>query len=828
VHRFSADVRAISAHALAQAGAVLVTVALLATGWPMAAQAAPPDEPTAKPTRAASTPAAARAARFRAAMGIHRRQVGSLMSRSGVVGTGVGLDAAGEPEVRVFTERPLTGLPAHVEGVPVRARVTGRVYALRGPTCDVDGDGVCQVDERWPLPVPIGVSIGHPAITAGTIGARVTDGVQHFALSNNHVLASSNAASIGDAALQPGVFDGGSVAAGDAIGTLFDFEPITFCTIVVIFPVCSVANFFDGAIALVTPAELGFETPGGEFGSAPGYGAPNFSIHPAYGVPGVFGDESLPQLVGVPVQKHGRTTGLTAGVIDSVQVSIEVCYDALCTQVALFEDQLHVTGAFSEGGDSGSLVVTDDGFRHPVGLLFAGSPGETFLSRIDFVLDRFGVSIDDGGTTAPITDAAVSGIAPPSFALVGQPTTVPVTVRNVGTEPLAAFDVLFEDTTEITNATLTAPALGPGAQAQLDFVWTPTATGPHDLRATLQLVDDEPSNDQVVAAGVSVLLKPPPLSLRLWKGTVRTDAWTQVTLNVDYGSDMVVVCTPLYDVTGFGPAVTRVRNASGTSFEVGLGRPWFGAFPGEEFGAEVQCMIVRAGVYDPPGNAKLEAVRLDGFTPKDGGGSWVGQAQTFGQAYTQPVVVGQVISQTAGLPGDIGVWTTFWARGPTSFDPPSAGSLYVGRHTGEDPGARGAETVAYVVMEAGTGTLSNKRFVAGLGAETVRGVDDGPPFAYTLPSFLSPASHAVASSAGMDGLEGGWPILYGPGAVSASELHLAIEEDWYYDTERSHTTEQVAYLVFGPQASVCGLGPELALVLPVLAALARRRSRRRH
>jgi len=36
----------------------------------------------------------------------------------------------------------------------------------------------------WARPVPIGVSTGHPDITAGTIGARVTDGVNVYALSN--------------------------------------------------------------------------------------------------------------------------------------------------------------------------------------------------------------------------------------------------------------------------------------------------------------------------------------------------------------------------------------------------------------------------------------------------------------------------------------------------------------------------------------------------------------------------------------------------------------------------------------------------------------------
>ena len=56
--------------------------------------------------------------------------------------------------------------------------------------------------------MPIGVSTGHPAITAGTIGARVTDGTNVFALSNNHIYANSNNAAIGDSALQPGSIDG--------------------------------------------------------------------------------------------------------------------------------------------------------------------------------------------------------------------------------------------------------------------------------------------------------------------------------------------------------------------------------------------------------------------------------------------------------------------------------------------------------------------------------------------------------------------------------------------------------------------------------------------
>jgi hypothetical protein len=43
-------------------------------------------------------------------------------------------------------------------------------------------------------------------------------------------------------------------------------------------------------------------------------------------------------------------------------------------------------GGFSSGGDSGSLVVTNDGRKNPVGLLFAGSVNTTIINPIEPVL----------------------------------------------------------------------------------------------------------------------------------------------------------------------------------------------------------------------------------------------------------------------------------------------------------------------------------------------------------------------------------------------------------------------------------------------------------
>lgn len=219
-------------------------------------------------------------------------------------------------------------------------------------------------------PVPIGTSTGHPDITAGTIGCRVTDGTYVYALSNNHVYANENLASIGDNVLQPGAYDDG-VDPDDAIGTLADFEPIVFHP--------RKTNVIDAAIALTTTDMLGNSTPLGDPDYPDGYGTPSSTIR-------------TDVAVGLPVQKYGRTTLWTDGVVADINATVRVGYSS---RSAIFTGQIVITpGGFSAGGDSGSLIVTNDEAKNPVGLLFAGSDTHTIANPIDAVLAAFDVEID--------------------------------------------------------------------------------------------------------------------------------------------------------------------------------------------------------------------------------------------------------------------------------------------------------------------------------------------------------------------------------------------------------------------------------------------------
>ncbi len=122
---------------------------------------------------------------------------------------------------------------------------------------------------------------------------------------------------------------------------------------------------------------------------------------------------------------------------------------------------------------------------------------------------------------------------------------------------------------------------------------------------------------------------------------------------------------------------------------------------------------------------------------------------------------------------------------------------------GEDSDTtRADETIGYLVIEAsssGTDEIEGLPYVAGVGADTVKGPTDSPPFIYNY-SAMPNAKTAVVSLAGMDGGNGGWALLYGDTPVPATSgtLSLVVDEDQVADSERSHTTEQVAYFVIDP------------------------------
>jgi hypothetical protein len=263
--------------------------------------------------------------------------------------------------------------------------------------------------------------------------------------------------------------------------------------------------------------------------------------------------------------------------------------------------------------------------------------------------------------------------------------------------------------------------------------------------------------------------------------------WQSVELVQAYIS-AVVACAVEVE-PGDGPLLVRVRGAAGGSFEVRLASPGgVGAVPTRR----VHYVAVEEGVWTLPDGRALEASRIES-AEVNSRTDWSlerTEPYSYGQAYASPVVLGQVM--TAGEE-----WSAFWCGHLSRQDPPDGSACRVGRHVGEDPQAtRGPETLGVIVIESGAGTVAGVAYEAGVGADVVQGVGNAPPYVYPLSAFSSAPQVAVATQAGMDGQDGAWSVLWGPGALAADGVSLAAEEDALGDGERGHTTEQVGYLVF--------------------------------
>ena len=216
---------------------------------------------------------------------------------------------------------------------------------------------------------------------SGTLGALVTDGINSYILSNNHVLGRSGAAVAGEDVSQPGLIDNNcrvSTVVADFTGA----APLGSSNV-------------DAAVAQVRLGQM----------DATGF-------IEDIGVPSA---TTVNPTVGMSVAKSGRTTGFTTGTVSSVNTSVSVQYQQGCNQgkkfTVSYTGQVVINSStFSAGGDSGSLIVTNNASHNPVALLFAGSSTTTIANPAGEVLTKLGTALGRtfsfglvGGGAAPTT-----------------------------------------------------------------------------------------------------------------------------------------------------------------------------------------------------------------------------------------------------------------------------------------------------------------------------------------------------------------------------------------------------------------------------------------
>jgi len=235
------------------------------------------------------------------------------------------------------------------------------------------------------IPVRLGTSGGNASDSTtqghliyccgGTLGSLVQRNGNFFILSNNHVLARSDLASVGDSITQPGIIDANCSTAGTTtVGNLSQFVNLE-----------KAGTNVDAAIAQIVPGTV--DTSGSILslgatatGNTPDAGPP----HAGSGISGI---------VGEAVAKSGRTTALTCSSIDAIAITASVSYSRGCnstsTYSVTFSGQISVAfpagSSFSEDGDSGSLIV-DQNTADPVALLYAASDSDTVGNPVADVL----------------------------------------------------------------------------------------------------------------------------------------------------------------------------------------------------------------------------------------------------------------------------------------------------------------------------------------------------------------------------------------------------------------------------------------------------------
>lgn len=234
-------------------------------------------------------------------------------------------------------------------------------------------------------PAPGGISIGHYQITAGTLGCLVRKEGQWLILSNNHVLANCNQASVGDPILQRAPHDGGvipdqeiaklsefveikmaglsSCSFSNATASIFNFLAKLLGRKTMLVPVSMAENLVDCAIAKPNREE----------------DILNRILEDDGSLVKIEGEAEAE--VGLAVKKSGRTTGTKHRQVSQINVSANINMGD--GKSAIFTNQFaieHPTdNPFSQGGDSGSAILSED--NKLVGLLFAGSDTMTLANR---------------------------------------------------------------------------------------------------------------------------------------------------------------------------------------------------------------------------------------------------------------------------------------------------------------------------------------------------------------------------------------------------------------------------------------------------------------
>lgn len=244
---------------------------------------------------------------------------------------------------------------------------------------------------------------GQTLCCGGTLGALVSRGSNLYILSNNHTIARSDSATVGDPIVQPGLIDN-NCAVPPTVATLSQFFNME----------TGPTPKIDAALARINSGAV--DTTGTilQLGATASNPPVNGPPHAGSGVA---------PTVSRAVAKSGRSTGLTCSSIFSIQATVSVAYQKGCATGSTFNvsftNQVDITNnGFSAEGDSGSLIVTED-TADPVALLYAGSRSDTVGNPISDVLNGLADPANPQSKPVIVGDSSPTGHTVAACSLPG-------------------------------------------------------------------------------------------------------------------------------------------------------------------------------------------------------------------------------------------------------------------------------------------------------------------------------------------------------------------------------------------------------------------------
>jgi hypothetical protein len=295
----------------------------------------------------------------------------------------VGGVAGGNSTVGTISSTGLYTAPAQV---PSPANIS--VTAVSQATPSASGSASVLIaannnnQQAQSIPIELGTSGGNANDSSvqgnliyccsGTLGSLVQRDGTYYILSNNHVLARSDSAQVGDPIIQPGLTDSNCTTVGTTtVANLTQFINLQN------------SGTVDAAIAQILTGTVDTS------GNILSLGSTATNGNPTAGPP--HAGNGITATIGENVAKSGRTTGLTCSAVDAVNIITSVSYQTGCntgtTFTVTYANQVSVSGGdFSASGDSGSLIV-DQTTADPVALLYGGSDTDTVGNPVSDVLN---------------------------------------------------------------------------------------------------------------------------------------------------------------------------------------------------------------------------------------------------------------------------------------------------------------------------------------------------------------------------------------------------------------------------------------------------------